>query len=163
MSPAVADRECRSALRSSGRSVLYFDRGLPGFEDLRRWELVEPDELRPLGWLRAVERPVAALPVADAGELVRDYRPEIPPGVWSRLGAGSETRRRMLVVVRLQGTEASANLCAPLVIDPQTMRGEQVMLDDGEWPLRFGLAPCEVSETSPGTGRSPACSSSAAR
>lgn len=163
MSHAVADRECQSALQRSAPSVLYFSRGLPGFDELRRWELLEHAEARPFLWLRAVERPQVALLVVDPREIVVGYRPAIAAGVWSRLGDGSEARSLTFVVVSLAGSEASANLRAPLVIDPQTMRGEQVILEDGEWPVHFGLAPPEECETQPGTGRSPTCSSSAAR
>jgi flagellar assembly factor FliW len=163
VSQAVADRECRSALQRGAPSILYFAHGLPGFAGLRRWELVEHGEAQPFLWLRAAERPQLALLVVDPQEVVGDYRPGIPAGVWSRLGNGSEARSRRLVVVSLSGPEASANLRAPLVIDPQTMRGEQVILDDDQWPVRFPIAPHEASETQPGTGRSPACWSSAAR
>jgi flagellar assembly factor FliW len=163
VSPAVADRECRSALQRSAATVVYFERGLPGFDGLRRWELVELDEAQPFRFLRSVERPQLALPVADPGRLVAGYRPAIPPGVWSRLGDGSEGRSLLFVVVSPGDEGASANLCAPLVIDPQTMRGEQVILDDGEWPVRFELARPEEGAAHSGTGRSPACSSSAAR
>ena len=163
MTPPVADRECRSALRHSAPSIVYFAQGLPGFDGLRRWELVEREETRPLLWLRAVERPQVALLVADPCDLVDGYEPAIPAGVWSRLGAGSETRGLTLVVVSVSGAEMSANLRAPLVLDPQTMRGEQVILEQGEWPVRFGLTPHEDGATQPGTGRSLACSSSVER
>jgi flagellar assembly factor FliW len=163
VSPVVADRECRSALQRHAPTVVYFDRGLPGFDGLRRWELTARDETQPFRWLRSVEQPQLALPVVDPGPLLADYRPAIPPGVWSRLGAGSEGRSLRLVVVSPGDEGASANLRAPLVIDPQTMRGEQVILDDGEWPVRFELARPEEGAAHSGTGRSPACSSSAAR
>lgn len=163
MSHAVADRECRSALQRGAPSILYFAQGLPGFAGLRRWELVEHEEARPLLALRAVERPQVTLLAVDPREVVAGYRPAIPAGVWSRLGSGSEARSLRLVVVSLSGTVASANLRAPLVIDPQTMRGEQVILDDEQWPIRFALAPHRESETQTGTGRSPACWSSAER
>jgi flagellar assembly factor FliW len=163
VSRAVADCECRTALQSSAPSVLYFAQGLPGFDELRRWELIEREEARPFLWLRAVERPQVALLVVNPRELVGEYQPHIPAGVWSRLGAGSEDRSLTFVVVSLSRAEASVNLRAPLLIDPQTMRGEQALLDDGDWPVRFGFAPPAESERQPGTGRSPACSSSAAR
>jgi flagellar assembly factor FliW len=163
VSPTVADRECRSALQRSAPTVVYFDRGLPGYDGLRRWELVERDETRPLRWLRSVEQPQLALPVADPALLLAGYPPAIPSGVWSRLGEGSEGRSLCLVVVQLEAEGASANLRAPLVIDPQTMRGEQVILDDGDWPVRFEFARPEQAAAHSGTGRSPACSSSAAR
>jgi flagellar assembly factor FliW len=163
VSRAVADRECTSALQTRALSILYFVHGLPGFNELRRWELVEHGDARPFLWLRAVERPQVALLVADPQQLVLDYRPEIPAGVWSRLGDGSEARSLRFVVVSLSGAGASVNLRAPLVIDPQTMRGEQVILDESDWPARYDLAPFEERETPSGTGRSPACSSSAAR
>jgi flagellar assembly factor FliW len=163
LSHAVADRECQSALKRSAPSVLYFAQGLPGFDELRRWELLEHAEARPFLWLRAVERPQVALLVVDPRELVSGYRPAIPAGAWSRLGDGSEARSLTFVVVSLSEPGASANLRAPLVVDPQTMRGEQVILEDGEWPVRFGLVPSEECEAQTGTGRSPTCSSSAAR
>lgn len=163
MSQAVAPRDCGSALKSGAPSILYFAQGLPGFDDLRRWELIELEETRPFQWLRAVERPQLTLLVVDPRAVVVGYQPAIPAGVWSRIGNGSEARSRRLVIVSLSGPEASANLRAPLVIDPQTMRGEQVILDDDRWPIQFGLGPKGESETRAGTGRSPGCWSSAER
>ncbi|MCU0230512.1 MAG: flagellar assembly protein FliW [Acidobacteria bacterium] len=161
MTTAVADRECGSALRRTTPAIVYFPSGLPGFEDLRRWEIVESDEQRPLCWLRAVERPQLALLLADPGQLLPAYRPEIPAGTWSRLGDGSEGRRRYFAVVSASASGFTANLRAPLVIDLRTMRGEQVILDGDEWPVRFELARPDERATRPGTRRSPACSSSA--
>jgi flagellar assembly factor FliW len=158
---AVADRECRSALRRSAPTIVYFPSGLPGFEDLRRWEIVESDELHPLRWLRAIERPQLALLLADPLLLVPAYRPAIPAGTWSRLGDGSEAHSLCYAVVSASGSGATANLRAPVVIDLRTMRGEQVILDGDEWPVRFELARPDERVTRPGTGRSPTCSSSA--
>jgi Uncharacterized protein conserved in bacteria len=68
-----------------------------------------------------------------------DYTPRIPDSVTEELGGDSP----VVLVVLHPGSAAdghTANLLAPIVIDAQTHRGRQVLLEGSDWPLRAPLA-----------------------
>lgn len=145
-----------------GTTAIVFDRGIPGLEDARRWELVENEELRPFYWLRSLDQQPLTLLVVEPRAAVRGYRPDLTRGVYERLGAapGSDVVIFCIVTLTADGA-ATVNLRAPLVVSCETMRGEQVILEQPHWPIRHRLV--EAGLTDEGTGRSPQCSSSAAK
>lgn len=140
MSSIVADRDRVHAPRHRLPTTLYFEHGLPGYEELRRWELVELDDAVPLVALRALDRPALTLLLVEPSRIVDDYRPEVADAAFARLGASGRARCLTFVVVGLCGGAAFVNLRAPVLIDPQSMRGEQVILEEGDWPVRFPVA-----------------------
>lgn len=162
MSSTIADRDRVPAPLQRLPTTVYLAQGLPGYEELRRWELVQRPETAPLVELRSIDRPPLVLLLVDPSQVVDDYRPAIADAVYARLGPSGRDRCLTFIVVAVSGGAAFANLRAPVVVDPQSMRGEQVILEEGDWPVRLPIAELRNEESSTGTGRSPECSSSAA-
>ena len=140
MTQAVATPPCEVLSSETGRSTILFPEGLPGFEDVHEWELVASDQAQPFLWLRAIEPAALSLLVLPAQLAKRGYDPRIPLGMLARMGLGGGKSSVLLVIVTLRRNGASANLRAPLVLNPETMRGWQVILEDTDWPLQHPLA-----------------------
>src|SRR3954469_5193148 len=98
------------------RAVTEFPAGLPGFESMRRFTMLEYPDQPELIFLQSLER-------ADLCFLmmpVETLRPEYPLAVSSDdlgvLGANDATALRAFAVLSLvEGEEATANLLAPVV------------------------------------------------
>jgi flagellar assembly factor FliW len=77
--------------------------------------------------------------VVDPAAFFPDYAPTVEPTVLAGIGANRETVRR-LVVVRpaADGEPPTANLLAPLLVEPGTGAAVQAVLTE-DWPLRAPL------------------------
>jgi flagellar assembly factor FliW len=116
--------------------VVTFPEGIPGFAECRRFVLIQADELSPLTCLQSLDAPYPSFLAADPSTLREDYRPELPVPDRAALGdpAGSPL---WLVILTLALHEVTANLRAPIAINPETMIGRQVLLDDPAYPVSW--------------------------
>ncbi len=121
-------------------SVITFPEGLPGFEDSRKFVLLQPEELAPLFLFQSVTEEHVSVPVVPVQMMVKDYR----------LHVGSEDRDILeltedprvgenvfcLVVIILSREKQppTYNLFAPIVINAATRRGKQIMQIDSDYP-----------------------------
>ena len=126
---------------SDEQDIVCFPYGLPGFESCRGFALFEA-EAAPFQWLTSVEGPAASFLTVDPRLVLPSYRFALSKNDLARLGAGEDTALLWLAIVILEadGTVA-ANLRAPIVINPATMLGQQVMPQDALYPLRHVIVP----------------------
>ena len=119
--------------------VVEFTAGLIGMEDCLRWVLLADAENPALGWLQSVERADLALAVVSPRRFVADYRARVTRRDLHGLQIESARDAHVLVVVGKDDCGLTVNLRAPLVINPQTRRGRQIVaLDDHS--MRYPLA-----------------------
>lgn len=118
--------------------VLEFPSGIPGFETCHRFVLVASPELAPLACLRALDPPEASFLVVDPRLLEPGYDLTLREFERARLGASDEPLLWLAIVTIADG-EASANLRAPIVINPRRMTGCQFIRDEVEYPVRYSL------------------------
>jgi len=146
MTEQVLEREAL-APGAGERTAIRFPEGLPGFEAEEAWELVSREDVQPFLWLRSCRQPALALLVVDPRLLVEDYAERIPSHVPARVGADDVGKLVLLAVVTL-GAEggATVNLRAPILVNPETMVGVQVILDRRDLPLRHPLVVEEDGE-----------------
>ncbi len=131
--------------------------GIPGFPDLRRVALlgagpapgVNPSDESSLFWMQDLDDGDLAFMCLVPWEIFPDYEIDIDE---TSLGIADEGDVRVLSLVTVHRDadtpRLTANLRAPLVVDVQNRRMQQVILADSRWPIRapFGvLAASEVS------------------
>jgi flagellar assembly factor FliW len=117
--------------------VITFPSGIYGFELQLRWLMLGDREHGGLYWLQNVEDPELSLSVVDPREFVSDYSLHVRRDQLCSILSDSE---QLIVVCVL--TEYERKLCLnlrnPIVVNPQTRVGRQVVaLDDR--PLQFPL------------------------
>lgn len=121
--------------------VLALRSPMPGLAGYQEFALSALDETGVLFALRsepADARPVRLF-VVDPVAFFPDYAPTVDAEVLADLGAPAD-RTVLLVVVRpaQDGEPPTANLLAPLVVDPATGAAVQTVLTE-DWPLRAPL------------------------
>jgi flagellar assembly factor FliW len=123
------------------QEILLFPYGLAGFENCRSF-VIFAAEAAPFQWLTSVEGPPAAFLTIDPRRVLPTYRSAVSRTDLERLGASDDSRLLWLAIVLIEadGTIA-ANLRAPVVINPDTMVGLQVMPQDCVYPLRHVIVP----------------------
>ena len=129
------------------QSTVRFPRGLPGFEACRGFVLMAPEHDGPLQYLKSVEGPQADFLVIDPRRVLPTYRCELSATDRHQLGAGDDTVLLWLALVMIEtdGT-ITANLRAPIVINPVRMVGQQVIPHDSVYPIRHVLAEADEAE-----------------
>lgn len=112
-----------------------------GFEQLRRYILIVPDEKKPFWWLQSVDDGAVAFVVANPFAVKTDYEPEISGDVAEALQIERPEEAVVLTIVtiRKEPLKVTLNLKAPLVINPVTKTGGQVVLEDPEQPIQFDV------------------------
>ncbi|MCC2334138.1 flagellar assembly protein FliW [Cellulomonas wangsupingiae] len=114
--------------------------GLPGHDEFELQPLDDTGVLFALRSAPAGGRPVRLF-VVEPRTFFPDYAPALPSDALDVLGAAPDAATTLLVVVHPADddrTAPTANLLAPIVVDPATGRLAQVVLDD-EHPLRAPL------------------------
>ena len=131
------------ALAVRGEDLFSLPAGLFGFEESRTFALV-PAGRDGLWWLQSVERAELAFLLADPFPHFAGYEVDVPPSELAQLDATDETPLMALVIVTLparDGDAPTANLRAPIVIEPTRRLARQVVLPDDSLPL---TAPLEL-------------------
>ena len=122
--------------------IINFPSGMPGFEACRKFVLLSSAELGVFQCLRSIEGPAASFVVVDPRRVLPSYRTALSQADLVRLGTSADAALLWLAIVTLEDAtgQAHVNLRAPIVINPQTMVGYQLMPSNSLYPLRHPLS-----------------------
>jgi flagellar assembly factor FliW len=123
----------------SEKSILRFESGLPGFELLKEFILIDNnDETSPFKWLQCVNEPQMAFAIANPFMIKKDYDFELSEEAVRELGIEKEEEATVyaIVVVPEDLTKISMNLKAPLIINNKNNKGAQIILDTDKYTVR---------------------------
>ena len=106
--------------------------------------MLAAEEQTPLRRLHAIDGPEASFLALDPRSVMEGYRCELTDADRYRLGADKNTPLLWLALVMVEPSGAlTVNLRAPIVINPRTMLGQQVMPLNSVYPLRHVLIEAE--------------------
>lgn len=121
--------------------IISFKKGIPGFESLKKFVILEHEPNTPFKWLQAVEEPDTAFVIMEPSAFIPTYDPK--PNTEEMLELGIKDIKEALiyaiVVIPEDITQMTANLKAPIVINRQTNRGKQLILGDSEYSLKHNI------------------------
>jgi flagellar assembly factor FliW len=115
---------------------------LPGFPGHRDYVLVPAEDGGRLFWLQSVAPDGPRFLAVPAAAYFPDYAPALPGAVCVQLGLAAPAEARLYGLVTVPAgdvTAATANLRAPVVVNPATHRARQVVLLDAAHPIRRPL------------------------
>ncbi len=124
--------------------IIHFPYGIPGFTHLRKWCLLNPENVLSLNWIQAMEDGSIALIIADPEALFQNYDVSVDARELSPIGVDpdalgeDEPQVVMRVVLSADATtgELHANLRAPLLINLKTCLGMQLPLVRCNYSIR---------------------------
>jgi flagellar assembly factor FliW len=134
--------------------VLTFPHGLLGFDDMRRFALVDTQDSGFYFWLQSLDDPGLAFLTAVPWPFFPGYEFELPDadrdalGLVEPDGSGEDEHNPTMVLCLLtvdsladegRSHEITANLLGPLVINTDNRLGRQVVLVDGDFATRAPL------------------------
>ena len=125
-------------LKVPADSVIEFPSGLIGFPGAHRFVMF--DHKPPFSWLHSADDPNLAFVVVDGFEFGANYDVKAPYNDRDMdLKETDEYAILVVVTVRPDPSQTTANLKAPLFVNLRNRRGAQVIFDDSRFSTRFPL------------------------
>ncbi len=123
--------------------IITFEDGIIGFPDMKKFTLIfdEEKEGRPsISWLQSMDEPEIAFPVMDPLFVCETYNPSVEDELLKNLGIIKEDNLYVLVTVTVPQNikELAVNLKAPIVINTDTRKASQIIVED-DLPVRYRI------------------------
>ena len=121
--------------------ILEFDQGILGFEDNKKYAIIydsESGERPDISWLQNIEEPALAIPVISPFIIKPDYNPTVEDAQLVSLGEPTPENLVILVSVTVPSdiTKISVNLRAPFIINADTRKGCQVIVENNDYEIK---------------------------
>lgn len=128
------------ALEIAEESVLRFPVGLFAFEDVTEYVLLKR-EGRPQLWLQSARGKDPRFILFEAADILPEYRPEIPERCLRDLQfrEGEPPGLFVVAVIPQNSEETTVNLKSPVLINFSKRLGAQIILEEGDYPIRYRL------------------------
>ncbi len=109
---------------------------MPGFPAHQEFALVRLNDEGLLYAFTSIKDPEIRFLVAPPEPFFPDYAPEIDNAVFAALNTKDPDRLLVMVVISAGADETTANLMAPIIVDRDSHRAMQVVLNDSNMPVR---------------------------
>lgn len=124
--------------------IITFNRGIMGFEDYKKYTIlydVEDGSNATISWLQSLDEPGLALPVINPLLVKSDYNPIVEDEVLSPLGNITDENLVILLSLTVPAdlTKMSVNLKAPFVINSDTRKGCQIIVENQDYEIKYNV------------------------
>lgn len=133
------------------RNIIYFEEGILGFEDIKEYQLFQEVDSNIIWTLQNANASIPSFIVIDPYAVVRDYNPVFTQADKDYFGETDVSNLVVLViaVIRPNLEDSVVNLKSPIVIDVNTKKAKQIILENSDYPLRYKLFANKQKEDSP--------------
>ena len=138
MSTRTASRPIGDTMTDTSLEMPIIDMVVPmaGFPAHRQFVLVRLNDEGLLYAFTSIDDPELRFLVAPPEPFFPDYAPEIENEVFAALNTKDPDRLLLMVVITAGQHETTANLLAPIIVDRDTRRAVQVVLNGSDMPVR---------------------------
>jgi flagellar assembly factor FliW len=122
-------------------TIIQFNKGIVGFENLRRFALVDIKECAPFLWCVAVDEPEISFPILEYNQVFPNFELELSDKDRNDLEIADATDINLFFVITVDENKevVSANLKGPLVINPNKKLGAQVVLANEQYVVNYPI------------------------
>ncbi|MFP7171050.1 flagellar assembly protein FliW [Terribacillus sp. 7520-G] len=112
--------------------VIRFEKGLPGFQDETGFVLIDFPENPVFRILQSIKTPPVAFVVASPYHFHKDYAFDLDEPIKEALAITKAEQVNVLAILTLRDPFANStiNLQAPIIINGESLKGQQVILSD---------------------------------
>lgn len=134
--------------------IIHFENGIIGFPELTQFALIHDEEKGTdvgIRWMQSMQEPAFAMPVMDPLVVMPEYNPEVEDELLKPLGNITQDNLLVMVTVTVPSdlTKMSVNLQGPMVINADTRKACQVIVEGGygvKYPIYDILAAKKAGE-----------------
>jgi flagellar assembly factor FliW len=121
--------------------IVTFTEGLLGFENLKKYFVVDPGDSTLILWLQSTEDEKVAFPIIEPKIFKPDYIAKLLPADLNGLELDSLQTAKLYSILTIPAnvTEMSANLKAPVVINSNKKVGKQIVLQDSKLSVKHEM------------------------
>lgn len=118
--------------------IIRFERGIPGFDYLKKFIIKEVGEDSPFGILQSIEDKDIGFIIISPFMINNSYEIKLNEEILKNLNIEKEEEVVLYSLVTLseKAENITANLKAPLVINTNSKKGEQYILDKEEYKIK---------------------------
>ena len=122
-------------------NIITFNKGLPGFNKLRKFILIDLEEYYPFKLLLSLEDDEIALIVTSPYEFFKDYEIKLNEETIKNLKIDSPKQVNIITTVTINSDvrKITTNLQGPIVINTSNNLGEQIILDNSKYKVKNPL------------------------
>lgn len=122
-------------------NVITFNKGIPGFNELRKFILVDLKGYEPFKLLHSLENDEVALIVTSPYNFYKDYEIKIGDETINHLNIKEPTQVLVMATITLNSDvrKITMNLQGPIVINTYNNLGEQIILNDSKYKIKTPL------------------------
>jgi flagellar assembly factor FliW len=123
------------------KDIITFKKGIPGLEHLKKYIIFPAEENEMFYILQSIEDLAIGLILISPFNVLKDYEFKLDEDKKEELGISSHEDILIMNTVTLSSKIESitANLKAPLVININKKIGEQIILDNSDYPIKYPL------------------------
>lgn len=141
-------------------AIVTFTQPIIGFQEFRRFVLLDGPKDRHIYWLQSTEAGDLAFILMDPRTAVPNYAVKLGKFELTELAVTSEDELEIytLLVVPRDGQGVRTNLRAPILINRKLRLGKQTVLEKSDYPIRYELTqsrPTTEGEAQAASGGSP--------
>lgn len=124
--------------------IITFEQGLFGFEEYKKYTIlydVEAGEEHTFSWLQSAECKELALPVVNPLTILDDYNPIINDELLGGIGEITDENLVVLLTMTVPKdlTKMTSNLKAPIIINADTRKGAQIVVENQDYEIRYNV------------------------
>lgn len=123
------------------KDIITFDKGLPGFEDLKKFIIFPVEENEVFNILHSIEDPNIGLIVVSPFYVKDDYEIDISDNCIEELNIKETEDVLVLNTVTISSNikNITVNLQAPIIINIKDKKGEQIIIDKDKYPVKYPI------------------------
>lgn len=121
--------------------IITFNNGLLGFENLKKFFLVDLEEMEPFKLLHSLENQDIGMIVISPYDFFKEYEIVLNDNTIKKLDIKSESEVKIINTVTLNSDskKITTNLQGPIVINISNNLGEQIIVDNLKYKIRQPL------------------------
>ena len=123
------------------KDILTFKDGLLGFDNLKKFFIVDPGDQTLILWLQSVEDQTTAFPILEPKIFKPDFAVKLLPAELTSLELDNLNNASVYTILTIPQvvTDMSANLKAPIIINNQSKVARQIVLQDSKLEVRYEM------------------------
>lgn len=120
------------------KNIITFNKGIPGFEGLRKYILVDLNGYEPFKMLQSLEDEHIGMIVVSPYEFFGEYNVKLSDETMDNLNIKSPEEVYIITTVTLNSDpkKITTNLQGPIVINNLNNLGEQIILDNCKYKVK---------------------------
>lgn len=120
------------------KDVITFEKGIPGFENFRKFVIIKIPAYEPFDWLINVETKELRFALINPLLFKQDYNPSISKNQIEdlKLEKPEDVLIYSIVTLSKNPEETTANLMGPIIINSTKQIGKQIILEDGSYSVK---------------------------